>query len=104
MYREQTKLNIVLFYDVADSDDTERYKLIKSHIKTRAVENVTYTLTVNSIYPYQTAPTGIYDKSGYTIKELDRNQEGLLIFDFQNLEDDFGEKGRRFISNKLMDF
>ncbi len=88
---------------VADNDDTERYELIKSHIRTRAVENVTYTLTVNSTYPYQTAPTGIYDKSGCTIKELNRNVEDLLIFDFNNTEDDFGEKGRRSISNQLTD-
>ena len=70
LYRENTALNIILFYDVADSDDIERYELIKSHIRTRAVENVTYTMSVNSIRPYQTAPTGIFDKSGRTINEL----------------------------------
>lgn len=101
LYREQTTLNVILFYDVADNDDIVRYELIKSHIRTRAVENVTYTLTVNSTYPYQTAPTGIYDKSGCTIKELNRNVEDLLIFDFNNTKDGFGEKGRRSISNQL---
>ncbi len=103
LYEEQTALNIIMFYDVTDNDDMERYELIKSHIRTRAVENVTHTLAVNSTYPYQSAPTGIYNKSGYTIKELDRNQEDLLVFDFQNQEDDFGEKGRRTISNQFME-
>ena len=95
LYRENTVLNIILFYDVADSDDIERYALIKSHIRTRAVENVTYTMSVNSIRPYQTAPTGIFDKSGRTINELKRNKENLLIYNFDNIADDFGEKGRR---------
>ena len=101
LYRENTALNIILFYDVADSDDIERYELIKSHIRTRAVENVTYTMSVNSIRPYQTAPTGIFDKSGRTINELKRNKENLLIYDFKNIADDFGEKGRRSISDVL---
>lgn len=101
LYRENTALNIILFYDVADSDDIERYELIKSHIRTRAVENVTYTMSVNSIRPYQTAPTGIFDKSGRTINELERNKEDLLIYDFENIADDFGEKGRRLISDVL---
>lgn len=101
LYRENTALNIILFYDVADSDDSERYALIKSHIRTRAVENVTYTMSVNSIRPYQTAPTGIFDKTGRTIDELERNKENLLIYNFENIADDFGEKGRRLISDVL---
>lgn len=101
LYRENTALNIILFYDVADSDDIERYELIKSHIRTRAVENVTDTMSVNSIRPYQTAPTGIFDKSGRTIHELERNRENLLLYDFENTADDFGEKGRRSISDIL---
>lgn len=103
LFEEQTALNVILFYDVADKDDIERYEMIKAHIKTRAVENVTHTLTVNSIRPYQAAPTGIYDKSGYAMKELVRNKEGLLVFNFRNSEDDFGEKGRRLISNQLIE-
>ncbi len=101
LYRENTALNIILFYDVADSDDIERYELIKSHIRTRAAENVTYTISVNSIRPYQTAPTGIFDKSGRTIAELERNKENLLIYNFESIADDFGEKGRRSISDVL---
>ena len=40
LYREKTDLNVILFYDVSDEDDTERYEIIRSHIRTRAVENV----------------------------------------------------------------
>lgn len=101
LYKSQTDLNIILFYDVSDCDDVDRYELIKAHIRTRAVENVTYTLTVNSIYPYQTAPTAFYDKSGYPLMELKRNEEKLLIFDWKNEQADFGEQGRKEISDWL---
>lgn len=102
LYKEQTDLNIILFYDVADYDDKERYDLIRAHIRTRAVENVTYTLSVDAISPYQTAPTAVYDKSGQSLLELKRNEEGLLTYDFDNQEADFGEKGRQQISDWLM--
>lgn len=102
LYKEQTDLNIILFYDVSDCDDTERYDLIRSHIRTRAVENVTYTLSVDAISPYQTAPTALYDKSGYTLLELTRNKEDVLIYDLNFQEADFGEKGRQEISDWLI--
>ena len=90
---------MIMFYDVADYDDTERYELIKSHIRTRAVENVTYTLAVNTIRPYQTAPTALYDRPGYSLIELKRNEESMLVYDLEKSEPDFGEKGRIEISN-----
>lgn len=106
LYKEQTDLNIVIFYDVSDKDDKERYDLIRGHIRTRAVENVCNILTVNTIYPYQTAPTALYDKSGKELCYLERNIEGLLVYSYDNLENremDFGERGRREISNLLVD-
>ncbi len=102
LYKAHTDLNIILFYDVSDYEDMERYELIKAHIKTRSVENVTYTLSVNSICPYQTAPTALYDKSGYPLSELKRNEEGLLVYDLENMQFDFGEQGRKQISDWLM--
>lgn len=99
LYLADTALNIILFYDVSDFDDIERYDLIKGHIRTRAVENVTHTLTVVTIRPYQTAPTGLYDMSGCVLCELDRNKEGLLVYDFEPAEMDFGERGRKEVSD-----
>ena len=101
LYDNKTNLNIILFYDVADTDDAQRYDLIKSHIRTRAVENVVYTLSVDAISPYQTAPTAIYDRSGYGLVELKRNEEKMLVYDLENLPQDFGERGRSEISNCL---
>ena len=101
LYDKGTDLNVVLFYDVSDMESEERYDLIKSHIRTRAVENITHILTVNATKPYQTAPTVLFDKSGFLLAELEKNEEGLLIYDLEKKEADFGEKGRREISNWL---
>lgn len=76
--------------------------MIKAHIRTRAVENVTYTLSVDSICPYQTAPTALYDKSGNPLSELERNEEKLLVYDLENMQFDFGEQGRKQISDWLI--
>ncbi len=102
LYKQCTDLNIVLFYDVADNDDMARYELIKSHIVTRAVENVTHILSVNTIKPYQTAPTALFDKSGSVLSELIRNEEGLLVYDLEKKESIFGEQGREQISDWLL--
>lgn len=103
LYMAHTDLNVILFYDVADHDNLDRYDLIKSHIRTRAVENVCHTLTVDTIRPYQTAPTGLYDKSGRILGELERNTVGLFIYDLIVEEPDFGEQGRIDISNQLLE-
>ncbi len=102
LYRARTDLNIVLFYDVSDRDDMDRYELITSHIRTRAVENVTFTLSVNTISPYQTAPTALYDRSGRTLSELKRQEEMLLVYDLEKTPSDFGERGREQISDRLL--
>ncbi len=100
--KAQTNLNVIIFYDVSDVDDVSRYEMIKAHILTRAVENVTYTATVNAIAPFQTAPTILYDKSGRLLCEAERNKEQLLVYDLEKSENNFGENGRKEISNWLL--
>ncbi len=102
LYKAQTDLNVIIFYDVSDVDDVSRYEMIKAHILTRAVENVTYTATVNAIAPFQTAPTLLYDKSGRLLCEAERNKEQLLVYDLEKSENNFGENGRKEISNWLL--
>ncbi len=102
LYKAQTDLNVIIFYDVSDADDISRYEMIKAHILTRAVENVTYTAAVNATAPFQTAPTILYDKSGRLLCEAERNQEQLCIYDMEKSENDFGENGRKEISNWLV--
>ncbi len=103
LYRARTDLDIVLFYDVSDTDDMERYNLIRSHLLTRAVENVTSFLSVNVTAPFQTAPTCFIDASGKVLAECERNIEGLILFDHEKTEPDFGEKGRIRYSDFLLD-
>lgn len=102
LYKLDTDLNLVIFYDVSNDDDIERYELIKSHLKTRAVENVTEIVSVNTINKYQTAPTAIFDKSGKMIMELLRDTEGLLVYDFQCTKLSFSEEGRKIISDNIL--
>lgn len=96
------EINVVLFYDVADMDDKERYSMIRGHLQTRAVENVTTTISVNASSPFQTAPTMVFGKSGQCIKECIRNKSELLIYDFEKTINDFGENGRVSISDSLI--
>ena len=102
LYRARTDLNVILFYDVSDRDDAQRYDLIRGHVRTRAVENVCPVLSVCSTAPFQTAPTALYDRSGRPLAELERGREGLLVCDLPDGELDFGEEGRRRISAALL--
>jgi len=102
LYMENTDLNIILFFDVTDDENTDRYNLIKAHLQTRAVENVCPILSVNAIEPFQTAPTMFVGKSGQVIAECNRNQENLLVCNFEKTDLNFGEKGRRTLSDELL--
>ena len=103
LYKAQTDLNVVLFNDVSEEDDYKRYDLIKCHLITRAVENVTPILSVNSVSPYQTAPSCFIDASGNVLAEYERNTEGMLIYDFEKKELNFGELGRKKVSDSLLE-
>lgn len=102
LYRENTDLNVILFYDVSDNNNTDRYNLLKAHLQTRAVENICPVLSVNAISPFQTAPTMFVGKSGQVMAECNRNHEDLMICNFEKTELDFGEKGRRTLSDELL--
>lgn len=101
LYRK-TDLNLILFYDVSREDSADRYELIKAHIRTRSVENVCHTLSVDAIAPWQTAPTALFDRSGGIVAELERNREGLLVCDLEMTDPDFGEQGRLELSDWLV--
>lgn len=65
-----------MFYDVADTDDKERYSMIRGHLQTRAVENVTTTISVNATSPFQTAPTMVLENLvnvSRNVLEINRN-------------------------------
>ena len=101
LYREGTDLNAVLFYDVSDREDPDRYSLIKGHLQTRAVENVCPILSVNATRPFQTAPTAIIGRSGQILAECPRGREGLVEYELEKRACDFGESGWKELSDAL---
>ena len=103
LYRKNVDCAVVMFHDTLEEDSLERYDLIKSHLKTRAVENVFPILSVNSAAKYQTAPTAAIDQNGVVVSELPRHEEALLIFELDNVtQNSFGAKGRKYISDMLI--
>lgn len=103
LYRENAELCLVSFCDISQTENKERYELIKAHLRTRAVENVFTVLSVNDISSFQTAPTAVIDPNGAVLLEMERNKEGLLIYDYVRSEDSFGMLGRKRISDELVD-
>lgn len=101
-YKAGTDLNVVIFYAVSDFDDTEKYEVMRSHLISRAAENVTPILSVDAITPFQSAPTCFINASGRVLAEAKRNEEELLIFDFEKSELNFGEIGRKRESDRLL--
>lgn len=101
LYREQTDLNIILFYDTKADEDMDRFELMKSYIRVRADENVCDTLAINTARSFQTCPTMLCDKSGRILTELSRHTEGILVYDLQKEELSFGEQGKKEISDRL---
>ena len=102
LYKEKIDLNVVIFYAVSDTDETDKYNVLQSHLISRAAENVTPIFAVDAITPFQSAPTCFINASGKVLAETERNKEELLIFDFEKKEPDFGEIGRKKESDYLL--
>lgn len=103
LYRENVDCSVVMFCDNSENDMPERYDLIKSHLKTRAVENVFPIVCVNNCAESQTAPTAVFDQDGTVLLEAPRHIEQLLVYEFEkNAELSFGARGRKMISDLLV--
>jgi len=102
LFLEGVSLCFVSFCDVSEMDSAERYNIIKSHLITRAVENVMSIISVNSISKFQTAPTAVIDHNGRIIAEATKNQNYLLLYDYEPAEITFGMNGRLKHSIELL--
>ena len=101
LFKSDVELCFVAFCDISENENQERYDIIKAHLVTRAVENIMTVISVNSISKYQTAPTGVIDPDGRVILEAPRNEECLLIYDYEKPAANFGTEGRRKYSKEL---
>lgn len=95
LYKERTDLNLVLFHDVSGMQDGQRYALQRSHLLTRACENIVQTLSVNTCERWQCAPTAFYNHEGSLVKELNRHRPGFLTVDFERPLASLSSIGRR---------
>lgn len=99
LYKEETDICFVSFSDTAESPSNERYNIIKSHLVTRAAENVMTVISINSITNFQTAPTAVFDCNGNVIKEAKIGREELLVYDYDRQKITFSAEGRIANSN-----
>jgi predicted amidohydrolase len=102
LFESNVQLVFVSFCDVSEVELKTRYDVIKSHLITRAVENVMTVVSVNSASHYQTAPTAVFSPDGDVIDEANINEEQLIVYNFEQPEISFGRKGRIEISSKLL--
>ncbi|WP_234497970.1 carbon-nitrogen hydrolase family protein [Vibrio maritimus] len=102
LYKEQVDVAIVSLCDVQQKFDANRYSIIKSHLVTRAIENVFTVMSINSTTFEQTAPTAVIDKQGNFVVEAERNKTSITYFNYEKTEHGFGTKGCVTYSNKLL--
>jgi predicted amidohydrolase len=102
LFESKVELAIVSFCDVSEVESKVRYDIIKSHLITRAVENVMSVISVNSASHCQTAPTAVFSPDGVMITEAILNEEQLIVYNFEQSEITFGRQGRLDISNRLL--
>jgi len=94
LFKAKAQLCFVSFSDVSEKESLGRYETIKSHLLTRAVENVMTVVSVNSISKFQTAPTAVFDINGMVVNEAPKNEEHLLVYDYAPPEIGYSARGR----------
>ncbi len=102
LFAAGASLCFVSFCDVSKKVDDERYAILKSHLVTRAAENVMTVISVNSLSAHQTAPTAVFSPDGHVIKSAPNDMEALLIFEYEKTENSFSGEGRATLSRTML--
>ncbi|MGL6262280.1 carbon-nitrogen hydrolase family protein [Vibrio sp. WXL210] len=102
LYKEKVDVVIVSLCDIQREADDNRLSIIKSHLVSRAIENVVTLFSVNSSTLEQTAPTAVIDQNGKFIAQADRNSKSITYYDYEKPEQGFGAQGLRKYSNELL--
>ena len=95
LFGQKADLCIVCFSDTSERPDPDRYRILMSHLVTRAVENTMTIASVCSIARSQTAPTAVIDPGGRILLEATPDQEQLVSFIYDRPEIGFGISGIR---------
>jgi len=102
LFAANVQIAFVSLCDVSDQENLERYEIIKSHLVTRAVENAMTVVSANSISKIQTAPTCLVDPDGKIIQIAPRDEESLLVYDYEDFDPNFGRDGRIKLSRQFV--
>ncbi len=102
LYKEKVDVTVVSLCDVQNEPDENRFSIIKSHLVSRAIENIFTVISVNSTTLEQTAPTSVIDQHGNTVMQAPRNKESISYFDYEKIEHGFGAKGLIKYSDELL--
>jgi omega-amidase len=101
LFAEQVELALVSFADVGKQGQTGRIDILRSHLVSRAVENVMYVLSANSTSQGQMAPTCIIDPDGSVLAAAPWNEEYLLATEVEITRPGFGQQGMLEYSRAL---
>lgn len=95
LYQRGVKLCFVSFSDSADTPNPARYDMLKSHLITRAAENIMTVVSTNTASGYPTAPTMVVTQDGSIAKEAPVGCSDLMIYDYTVPDPSWGTEGRR---------
>jgi omega-amidase len=101
LFLEQVDLALVAFADVSKEEQLGRLNTLRSHLISRAAENVMYVMSANSISQSQMAPTCIIDPDGNVLAAAPLNEEYLLSAEIEITEPGVGRQGRLEYSRSL---
>lgn len=101
LFVQQVDLALVSFADIGEPEQKSKIDIIRSHLVSRAVENVMYVLSANSTSRQQLAPTCLMDPDGNVIAAAPVNEEFLLTAEIEITEPGFSRAGRITYSKAL---
>jgi omega-amidase len=101
LYKENVDIAIIQSNDVSKEPNPNRIEIMKSHLVTRAIENIFTVISVNSTTFHQGTPTCVINTEGKILTEAKLNNESITYYDYVKPEPGFGAKGRIHYSDKL---
>lgn len=101
LFQEEVDVCLLSLCDVGSIENNERRDIIRAHMISRAVENVFYLVSSNSMSSYPTAPTCFISPSGQILGDASDLEEELLVRTLEIEEPTFGQKGIMHYSKKI---